>query len=87
MPKAMVPLLDSAMVERSPKEPARASTNTASSQAVEGSKAGAGYPLNFRVTEAFRREFRIYAATKGLRLNEVLVLAFRALSESDSVSN
>ena len=33
-------------------------------------------PLNFRVTVDFRRDFRVYAAQKNLKLNELLVLCF-----------
>ena len=35
-----------------------------------------GQPLNFRVPEAFRREFKVYAASHGLKLNELLRLSF-----------
>ena len=37
-----------------------------------------GQPLNFRVPEAFRREFKVYAARNGLKLNELLRLSFDA---------
>ncbi len=37
-----------------------------------------GQPLNFRVPEAFRREFKVFAATHGLKLNELLRLSFEA---------
>ena len=37
-----------------------------------------GQPLNFRVPDSFRREFKIYAATNGLKLNELLRLSFDA---------
>jgi len=37
-----------------------------------------GQPLNFRVPEAFRREFKVYAARNGLKLNELLRLSFEA---------
>jgi hypothetical protein len=33
-------------------------------------------PLNFRVSAAFRREFKTYAATHDLKLNELLRLSF-----------
>jgi hypothetical protein len=37
-----------------------------------------GQPLNFRVPDAFRREFKVYAARNGLKLNELLRLSFEA---------
>lgn len=33
-------------------------------------------PLNFRVSSDFRRRFRMFAASRDLKLNELLVLAF-----------
>ena len=39
-------------------------------------------PLNFRVTKAFRRRFRTYAAAHDMRLNELLYQAFEALEKS-----
>lgn len=33
-------------------------------------------PLNFRVSAAFRREFKTYAAAHDLKLNELLVRCF-----------
>jgi hypothetical protein len=39
---------------------------------------GGGMPLNFRVSEAFRREFKVYAAKNGLKLNELLRRSFDA---------
>lgn len=33
-------------------------------------------PLNFRVSAAFRREFKTYAAAHDLKLNELLVTCF-----------
>ena len=35
-------------------------------------------PLNFRIAPSFRREFRTYAATHDLKLNELLRLSFQA---------
>jgi hypothetical protein len=35
-------------------------------------------PLNFRVAASFRREFKTYAATHDLKLNELLRLSFDA---------
>jgi hypothetical protein len=37
-----------------------------------------GMPLNFRVTDAFRRDFKVYAAQHGLKLNELLRRSFEA---------
>jgi hypothetical protein len=39
---------------------------------------GGGQPLNFRVPQAFRREFKVFAASHGLKLNELLRLSFEA---------
>ena len=35
-------------------------------------------PLNFRVSAAFRREFKTYAAAHDLKLNELLVKCFES---------
>jgi hypothetical protein len=35
--------------------------------------------LNFRVPEAFRREFKTYAAQHDMKLNELLRRSFEAL--------
>jgi hypothetical protein len=35
-------------------------------------------PLNFRVSAAFRREFKTYAAAQDLKLNELLVKSFES---------
>jgi hypothetical protein len=43
-----------------------------------GQGEGGGQPLNFRVSHAFRREFKVYAARNGLKLNELLRLSFEA---------
>ena len=47
---------------------------------------GVGYeaPLNFRVSESFRREFKVYAARHGLKLNELLRLSFEAYSRENA---
>ena len=37
-----------------------------------------GQPLNFRVPDSFRREFKVYAARNGLKLNELLRRSFEA---------
>ena len=39
---------------------------------------GGGMPLNFRVPDVFRREFKVYAAKHGLKLNELLRRSFEA---------
>jgi hypothetical protein len=52
--------------------PARSST-----PAVETKDSDTGLqPLNFRVSAAFRREFKTYAAQHDLKLNELLKRAF-----------
>ena len=40
-------------------------------------------PLNFKVSEEFRREFKTYAAQHNMKLNKLLVDAFAALKERD----
>jgi hypothetical protein len=37
-----------------------------------------GQPLNFRVSASFRREFKVFAAEHGLKLNELLRRSFDA---------
>jgi hypothetical protein len=64
-----VPVIAAAVPARSVHEPSSAS-------AVQGE--GGGQPLNFRVPDAFRREFKVYAARNGLKLNELLRLSFEA---------
>jgi len=55
---------------------------TGSDRAVDEDAAVAetasGAPLNFRVSESFRREFKVYAAQHGLKLNELLRRSFEA---------
>jgi hypothetical protein len=41
-------------------------------------------PLNFRVSAAFRRDFKTYAATHDLKLNELLRLSFDAYRQQKS---
>ena len=43
---------------------------------VEGEEGG--QPLNFRVSASFRREFKVFAAEHGLKLNELLRRSFDA---------
>jgi hypothetical protein len=52
-----------------PAEPAKAATPAGQGDA-------GGQPLNFRVPDTFRREFKVYAAQHGLKLNELLRLSF-----------
>jgi hypothetical protein len=40
--------------------------------------AAANEPMNFKVSPAFKREFRMAAADRGMRLNELLLEAFEA---------
>ena len=49
-----------------------------SASAGQGEGEGGGQPLNFRVSHAFRREFKVYVARNGLKLNELLRLSFEA---------
>jgi len=41
-------------------------------------------PLNFKVPEEFRREFKTYAAQHNKKLNQLLFDAFAALKEKDA---
>lgn len=41
-------------------------------------------PLNFKVSEEFRREFKTYAAQHNMKLNQLLFHAFAALKERDT---
>lgn len=41
-------------------------------------------PLNFKVPEEFRREFKTYAAQHNMKLNELLFHAFSTLKKQDS---
>jgi len=45
------------------------------------SQATQNEPMNFKVSPAFKREFRMAAADRGLRLNELLIEAFEAWKE------
>jgi hypothetical protein len=49
--------------------------------ASEQAAAGPNEPLNFKMSPAFKREFKMAAAANGLRLNELLVEAFEAWKE------
>lgn len=67
--------LIAAMPERPQPEPEAASAGQGDS---------GGQPLNFRVPDAFRREFKVYAAQNGLKLNELLRLSFEAYRRQNS---
>jgi hypothetical protein len=40
-------------------------------------------PLNFKVTPAFRREFKTYAAAHDVSMSALIVQAFEALKERE----
>ena len=40
--------------------------------------AAANEPMNFKMSTEFKREFRMAAADRGIRMNELLVEAFEA---------
>jgi hypothetical protein len=62
-----------------PKAAARATARAkAAPAAVPDAKEANFTPLNFRIPASFRREFRTYAATHDLKLNELLRLCFEA---------
>lgn len=58
----------------SPAAPAAEPVATTAAQGDAG-----GQPLNFRVSETFRREFKTYAAQHDMKLNELLRRSFEAL--------
>jgi hypothetical protein len=60
--------------------PIRAATRTSARRAASepAPKEANLTPLNFRIPASFRREFRTYAATHDLKLNELLRLCFEA---------
>lgn len=72
------------MPGRAAATPAMAVVSAVPSKAALGLKPTAGktevggQPLNFRVPDTFRREFKVYAAQNGLKLNELLRLSFEA---------
>ena len=65
-----------------PDMPGRASPAPAAVPAEGEAKTDAategGQPLNFRVPAEFRRDFKVYAAQHGLKLNELLRRSFEA---------
>ena len=40
-------------------------------------------PMNFKVPAEFHREFKAYAATHGMKMNQLLFKAFEALKTID----
>jgi hypothetical protein len=48
-------------------------------QKSRGSSASGSMPLNFKVPDDFRREFKTYAAQHNKKLNQLLYEAFAAL--------
>lgn len=62
-------------------EPPKAATRTparkAKAEPAEEKEANLA-PLNFRIPASFRREFKTYAATHDLKLNELLRRSFEA---------
>ena len=61
-----------------PDMPGRVAPLTPVPAPAAGQGEAGGQPLNFRVPNAFRREFKVYAATHGFKLNELLRLSFDA---------
>jgi len=63
----------------------RLSKNAAQPPQVLGKRnAASSIPLNFKVPEEFRREFKTYAAQHSKKLNQLLFDAFAALKEKDA---
>jgi hypothetical protein len=60
-----------------PKAVARAPARKAKAEPAEEKEANLA-PLNFRIPASFRREFKTYAATHDLKLNELLRRSFEA---------
>lgn len=58
-------------------------TPVASPSEVSASEILTPVPLNFRVPSEFRKEFKVYAAQKGVHMNELVQHAFEALKEKD----
>jgi len=57
--------------------PARAAAPAA------GNDEGGSLPLNFKVPEKFRREFKTYAAAHDMKLNQLLYKAFEAFAKAN----
>jgi hypothetical protein len=60
-----------------PKAAVRALARKAKAEPAEEKEANLA-PLNFRIPASFRREFKTYAATHDLKLNELLRRSFEA---------
>ena len=76
MPGRLAPAPIAAREQPTPAPAVPAAVRPAGDLAGQGETGG--QPLNFRVPDSFRREFKIYAATNGLKLNELLRLSFDA---------
>jgi hypothetical protein len=61
-----------------PPAPAKTAARTRRAAPEPAAKEANLTPLNFRISASFRREFRTYAATHDLKLNELLRLCFEA---------
>jgi hypothetical protein len=64
-------------VSASSKAPIKPPARRAKAEPAEEKEANLA-PLNFRIPASFRREFKIYAATHDLKLNELLRRSFEA---------
>ena len=60
-----------------PKAATRPAARKAKAEPAEEKEANLA-PLNFRISASFRREFKTYAATHDLKLNELLRRCFEA---------
>ena len=60
-----------------PKAASRPAARKAKAEPAEEKEANLA-PLNFRIPASFRREFKTYAATHDLKLNELLRRSFEA---------
>lgn len=76
MPGRLAPAPVAAREKPTPAPAAPAAVKPAGDPAGQGETGG--QPLNFRVPDSFRREFKVFAATNGLKLNELLRLSFDA---------
>lgn len=61
-----------------PTRPAKSATKAASPRKAAKPAKVAKKPLNFKVPADFRREFKTYASTHDLKLNQLLELAFES---------
>jgi hypothetical protein len=72
VPPAAAPAAEPAPAKAAARAPARKSAPQPAAKEANLT------PLNFRISASFRREFRTYAATHDLKLNELLRLCFEA---------